>query len=183
MVVNSKTALHPFDVLLEIDRRSRGRSDSDAAAPQAAGTSGRLALRLGQWHLMFLMEDVSEIIPLPSITRVPGVKPWLLGIANLRGTVITVMDLQRFLSGKATAVTNSSRVVVIGADEWDYGLLIDEVIGMRHFGTDSRLHNVGAVDAHLRPYLTDAFNSDGKLWLTFNVSRLFDDPNFLNAAA
>lgn len=181
--MSSKPALHPFDILLDIDRRSRGRNDSETAVPQATGTSGRLALRLGQWHLMFLMEDVSEIIPLPSITRVPGVKPWLLGIANLRGTVITIIDLQRFLSSKATTVVNNSRVVVISADEWDYGLLIDEVIGMRHFGADSRLHNVGTVDVHLRPYLTEAFNGEGKLWLTFSVDRLLEDPNFLNAAA
>jgi len=61
---------------------------------QLSEIRGRLALRLSSWNLLFSMDDVAEIIPVPrNITRVPGVKRWLLGIANLRGKVISVSDL------------------------------------------------------------------------------------------
>jgi len=69
------------------------------------------------------MDDVAEIVPLLRITQVPGVKRWLLGIANLRGKVISVSDLRDFLTGRLTPQLPSSQVVVVRAGGWDYGLL------------------------------------------------------------
>ena len=63
----STSVIHPFDLLLDIDRRSRSRSLSTSAdIEKPTGMVGRLALRLNTWRLMFSMDDVSEIIPVPS---------------------------------------------------------------------------------------------------------------------
>ena len=180
--MKNETAPHPFDVLLEIDRRNRGRSEAALEAPQPATITGRLALIMGSWHLMFFMEDVSEIISVPHISRVPGVKPWLLGIANLRGTVISIIDLRQFLGGKPSSITGSSRIVVVNSGDWSYGMLIDEVIGMRHFSSENKLSKLDAIDSKLLPYVTEAFSSEGKLWLAFNVGQLLSEPRFLGAA-
>lgn len=180
--MNTETSSHPFDLLLEIDRRSRSEVDS-SEVEQPTGTVGRLALRLGPWNLMFNMEDVAEIIPVPHVSRVPGVKSWLMGIANLRGTVISIVDLKEFLGGKPSNLMTSSRVVVVRSGEWDYGLLVDEIIGMRHFGPDNRQPSKNMVDVNLRSYVTEVFSSEDKLWLAFNVSQLLTDDRFLGAAS
>ncbi|MFO1371255.1 MAG: chemotaxis protein CheW [Candidatus Competibacteraceae bacterium] len=174
---------HPFDILLQLDQRGRARAPVAPAPGQLSDIRGRLALRLSAWNLLFSMDDVTEIIPIPRITRVPGVKRWLLGIANLRGRVISVTDLRDFLVGKSTLQTPNSQIVVAHAGEWDYGLLVDEVIGMRYFGPQHRLSSLDAVDAGLAPYITEAFINDNQHWLMFNISQLLSNPLFLNATS
>lgn len=186
MVITPSTAsppLHPFDILLRLDQRVRERVPAAAAAAQLSEIRGRLAARLGSWNLLFSMDDVAEIIPLPrSITRVPGVKHWLLGIANLRGKVVSVSDLRDFLTSRSTVQLPGSQTVIVRAGEWDYGLLMDEIIGMRHFGPQHRLPELDAVEEGLRPYIMEAFWSDNQCWMAFNTRKLLAEPKFLNAA-
>ena len=185
-VITPSTAsppLHPFDVLLRLDQHIRERAPPTAASVQLSEIKGQLATRLGSWNLLFSMDDVAEIIPIPrSITRVPGVKRWLLGIANLRGKVISVSDLRDFLTERPTTRVPGSQIVVVRSGTWDYGLLVDEIIGMRHFGPQHRLPSLDAVEANLRPYVSEAFLNDNQQWLAFNTGKLLSESSFLNAA-
>jgi hypothetical protein len=61
---------HPFDVLLQLDKRIRERAPAAAAGAQLSEISGRFAARLGAWNLLFSMDDVAEIIPIPVV--LPG---------------------------------------------------------------------------------------------------------------
>ena len=174
--------LHPFDILLQLDQRIRARIPVAAVSAQLSEIRGRLAVRLSSWNLLFSMDDVAEIVPLPRITRVPGVKRWLLGIADLRGKVISVSDLRDFLTERPTTQLPSSQAVVVRAGDWDYGLLVDEVIGMRHFGPQQRLATLDSIEAGLRPYVAEAFVNDGQSWLAFDAAKLLADPRFLQAS-
>lgn len=180
------SATHPFDLLLDIDSRCRGRAQAiggGAEAEQHEPEASRLGLRVGAWRLTFTMAVVAEIIPAPRFTRVPGVKPWLMGIANLRGTVISLIDLGQFLGGELSSQTANSRVVVVqGDDEWRYGLLVDEVMGMRHFEEPAKVAATEISDDRLRPYIDGVFPSEGQLWLSFQVGALLNDARFLDAA-
>ncbi len=174
---------HPFDVLLRLDQRIRERTPVKETGAQLSEIRGRLALRLAGWNLLFSMDDVAEIIPVPRIiTRVPGVKRWLLGIANLRGKVISVSDLRDFLIDRPTTRLPGSQIVVLRSGEWDYGLLVDEIIGMRHFGSQHRLSSLDELEANLRPYVIEAFLNENLHWLAFNTVKLLTDQRFLNAA-
>ncbi|MBK8182386.1 MAG: chemotaxis protein CheW [Candidatus Competibacteraceae bacterium] len=178
------SAPHPFDILLQLDERVRQRAPAEAASAQLSEIRGQLASRLGSWNLLFSMDDVAEIIPFPrSITQVPGVKRWLMGIANLRGKVISVSDLRDFLTGRASARLPGCQIVVVRGGEWDYGLLMDEIIGMRHFGSQHRLPSLDEVEEGLRPLIVEAFWSDDQRWMVFNTRKLLAEPQFLNAAS
>lgn len=182
--MKSEATLHPFDQLLEIDTRSRERIQSISLdSEQLPGLEGKLALRLGGWYLMLSLNDIAELVSVPRITRVPGVKPWLLGIANLRGTIITVIDLREFLDGKSSASTSNSRTVVFRLGGWHYGLLVDEIIGMRHFGPENKVSASDAINPNIRPYLTEVFHSEEKEWWAFSIDRLRSSPEFLGAAS
>lgn len=183
-IVNDKVSpQHPFVLLQQLDSRNRQRVT--AQTPGQAHSllpQGQLAVQVGPWNLLFSMDDVTEIIPLPRITQVPGVKSWLLGIANLRGTVISAVDLCQFFNGRVTVPTPSSRLIIVVCGEWTYGLLVDEVIGMRHFSVASRLSDLEVIETELRPYLTEGFEVEQQRWLAFNVVYLLNQPQFLNAA-
>jgi twitching motility protein PilI len=174
---------HPFGLLLEIDRRNANQTLPVASkATQPLGAEGRLALRLGSWNILFSMHNVSEIIPVPRVTQVPGVKAWLMGMANWRGTVISVIDLRGFLGGKPTVLTPNSRLVVVHSGEWNYGLLVDEIIGMRHF-SERKPTALHTLDIGLRPYVNEAFENKSQKWLVFDVSRLLGAPDFYDTVA
>ena len=79
---------------------------------------------------MFSTDSVVEIKSVPRITKVPWVKRWLLGIVSLSDKVILVSDLRDCLIDQLMALMSGSRIVVIRAVKWDYGLLVDEVIAM-----------------------------------------------------
>lgn len=179
--MSSDIALHPFELLLQMDKRNR--EQHAAAPPQPGGGVGRLAVRMGKWNLLFAMDEVTEIIPVPRITLVPGMKGWLLGIANLRGAVMAVVDLLNFLREPGAVLTPGSRLLVVQSGEWSYGLLMDEILGMRQGGLTRQPAPAERIPAALHPYITDFFISEDVLWLCFSVGRLLDDANFLQGVA
>lgn len=174
---------HPFDVLLRLDERLHQRAPVQETATQLSEIRGKLALRLATWNLLFSMDDVTEITPVPrTITRVPGVKRWLLGITNLRGKVISVSDVRDFLIERPTTRLPGSQIVVLRSGEWDYGLLVDEIIGMRHFGPQQRLTACDAIEENLRPYVLEVFFHENMHWLAFDTIKFLTDERFLNAS-
>lgn len=182
--MNNEVYPHPLLLLQEIDKRNQQQAQAKTPGEmQPASKRGRLAVRVGTWHLLFSMDDVTEIIPIPRVTQVPGVKTWLLGIANLRGTVISVIDLYQFFCEEPTQVGPNSRLIVVVSGEWSYGLLANEVIGMRHFSPGNKLSTLDDVHSQLRSYLTEGFEIEQQQWLSFNVDRFLNEPMFLNAAS
>lgn len=173
-------AQHPFDQLLELAARSGHGAAAQAAAP--AG-SGALGLRIGTHALLFALAETGEIVPVPRLTRVPGVRPWLLGIVSLRGRIVPVIDLGDFLDGRHTVLGPRTRIVIAHGGDWSYGLVVDEIIGMRPTGPANRLPELPAeTEVTLRPYARAAYAIDGHVWFEFDIGRLLADPRFMAAA-
>jgi twitching motility protein PilI len=73
-----------------------------------------------------------EIAPLPSLTSVPLTQPWFAGIANIRGTLFSVVDFAAWRGGQATPRTAQSRLLLIGARDGSHSaLLVERVLGLR----------------------------------------------------
>ena len=84
--------------------------------------------------VLFRQSDVREVLPVPEqITRVPGAKPWLRGIANLRGQLLTIVDLKSFLGAGGAAADRQTRILVVASRDVPTGLVVDEVVGFRRF--------------------------------------------------
>ncbi len=98
---------------------------------------------LGDARLACNIDRISEILPCPQSTPVPGAKPWIIGLANVRGELLTVIDFARYLTGVRSPIRSNSRLLATSLNKAPIGLLVDEVFGQRHF-LDS-----DAVDADL----------------------------------
>ena len=103
-------------------RRSRSLADdSEAAArrdrpvePVAQTSSTRfLTFRIEEQLYALRAADVAEVIRVPAIARVPQGPPALLGIANLRGSVLPVAGLRELLGRKAAPGLSSARAIVL----------------------------------------------------------------------
>ncbi|MEK7474557.1 MAG: chemotaxis protein CheW [Candidatus Coatesbacteria bacterium] len=77
---------------------------------------------------------VREVVRLADLAPVPGAPEFMAGVTNLRGEILAVVDLRRFFGVPARGITDTSRVVVLGADEAEFGVLADavgEVVSVR----------------------------------------------------
>jgi twitching motility protein PilI len=130
------------------------------------------------------MEQVAEVVGVPAMARVPGVKPWVLGLANLRGRLIPVMDLYRFLHGvdRRGPDAASRRVIVMDAEGIVAGLVVDGVEGMRHFWADEQVGPPPGLDEPLVPYVRAAFPMGDRLVGVFDFTRLAGSEAFRNVA-
>jgi purine-binding chemotaxis protein CheW len=84
-----------------------------SASSTAAPATAYLTLRIGADPLGIELADVREIVAWTRPTRVPGLPPWILGVVNLRGTVLPIVDLGVKFGYGPTAVGTRSCVVVV----------------------------------------------------------------------
>lgn len=78
---------------------------------------------------------VREIIPLRHATRLPGAAPFVTGLINLRGTIVTVLDLGRRLE-RAAATRGDGSVVLCEIGAKVVGIAVDEVMDVRPLAAD-----------------------------------------------
>jgi len=174
----------PFELLREIDRRARaaaqGKPESIAAGAEWVG----VAFRLGGEAFLLAREETREVLSYPaSVTRVPGAKPWIRGLSNVRGQLLPVIDLRAFLSPVLTSFTRSFRVLVANHREIPAGLVVDEVMGFRRFYESEFSADLPPTLLRCERYLAGAFRRGAEVWPVFSVRALLESPQFMQAAA
>lgn len=161
----------PYELLVELESRLL-KSRLDLAGTTVAQLWTGLGFRLGTRWMVAPREEVREVIQIPPLTRVPGARPWLLGVANVRGSLLPVCDLNHLVGGETGTPARGSRVMVFNSDRIPAGFLVDEVAGYRQFTVNDQrpelLDGIGA----LRPHLLGAFAHEGQPWLAISLQRL-----------
>lgn len=162
----------PFDLLRQIESRLRV-AGWNAAAGQAQEWTG-LGVRVGERWLLVPQDDVREVITLPTLTRVPGAKPWLLGLANVRGNLLPVCDLRSLLESGAAPVptTRNSRVLVYNSERRPAGFLVDEVAGYRQFTAAEQDRDARANGGLSAQHVIGAFQREGQPWIAVSLHRI-----------
>ena len=100
-------------------------SDSTGIAPDEGGTR-LLIIELRGGLYAFDSTAVREIVTMPPATRLPGAPAHVRGVVNLRGQLLTVVDLGHRLTGTPEPVPHGSIVVVTSAEK-SLGLVVEDV--------------------------------------------------------
>jgi twitching motility protein PilI len=174
----------PFELLRELERLARvaltGQGRDAANEREWVG----VAFRMSSENFLVAREETREILGYPAVvTRVPGAKPWIRGVANVRGQLLPVIDLRAFLGGGVTAIGRGSRVLVANHREVPAGLLVDEVQGFRRFADGEFAATVPPTIVRCERYLAGAFRRGADSWPVFSLRTLLESPEFLQAAA
>lgn len=130
------------------------------AAPGPVGEPARLAVRIGAFGYLLDMNSAGEIVAAPPVTPVPWTKPWFLGLANVRGRLVGIVDLIGLSGGSPMAAEDALQVVVFNENlKFNVGLLITRAFGLRNV---KDLEPLGAVSDPARPWEARAFrDTDG----------------------
>jgi twitching motility protein PilI len=174
----------PFELLKELEKRTRNMAIG--TAPEAA--AGRewvgVAFRMGGETFLVAREETREVLGYPAaVTRVPGAKGWVKGLANVRGQLLPMVDLRQFLGSGVTAGGRNARVIVVNHRDVPAGLVVDEVLGFRRFA--EREFHVEPPPTVIRcdSYLAGAFRRGGEVWPVLSLKSLVESPSFMQAAS
>jgi twitching motility protein PilI len=122
------------------------------------------------------------VLPAPEhLTRVPGSKPWLRGIANVRGQLLTIVDLKAFLGAGRTQADRQVRILLLASREVPSAVIVDEVLGFRRFSADDYRREGPATMLRSEHYVTGAYRRGSESWPLFDLLKLVEDQQFLNA--
>lgn len=172
-----------FETLRDFEKRALIHAVGLPEQAAAQGTWSGIAYRLAGANLVSDISEIVEIMTVPRSTRVPGAQGWMLGIANVRGNLVPIIDLRGFLTGEKTVQDKHTRVLVVPQHGGNVGLLIDEIVGQRHF-LDEERSDAGHYAAHMvGRYVEREYRKGDEFWGTFAVERLTGDPAFQHAAA
>ena len=78
---------------------------------------------------------VREVFPLTDLTRLPCTPAFVLGIINVRGEIVSVLDLKKFFDLPEKGLTDLNKVIILHSDSMMFGILADVIIGARDVAT------------------------------------------------
>ncbi len=142
-----------------------------------------VVFEVGGQRLVAPMGQVSEVLAMPEYTSLPLVKPWMLGMANIRGRLLPITDLSQFLQVPSRLTQMSQRkVIVIDHDNLFSGLVVDQVIGIEQFTRDQYRAEAIEPSSPFAPYNHGKFLKNEQDWYVFMPSLLAQDSQYANAA-
>jgi twitching motility protein PilI len=174
----------PFELLKELEKRSRAVTASNVPEASPGREWVGVAFRMGGETFLVAREETREVLGYPAVvTRIPGAKSWVKGLANVRGLLLPMLDLRQFLGSGATTSGRNTRIIVVNHRDIPAGLMVDEVLGFRRFAEAE--FNAEAPPTVIRcdSYLAGAFRRGGEVWPVLSLKSLVESQSFLQAAS
>jgi purine-binding chemotaxis protein CheW len=114
----------------------RARAKILAQEPESKGEAEKyieiLAVLLAHETYAIETRFIREVYPLTELTPLPCTPGYIFGIINIRGRIVTVIDMKRFFDLPEKGLTNLNRVIVMQQEDMAMGILADEIIGIRN---------------------------------------------------
>ena len=84
-------------------------------------------------HERYALEltHIREVYPLKELTPLPGTPDFVLGIINVRGQILSIVDIKRFFDLPEKGLTNLNQVIILQSEEMEFGILADEILGTK----------------------------------------------------
>lgn len=77
------------------------------------------------------LQHIREVYPLKEFTPIPSGTNFLIGIINVRGRILSVIDLKKFFDLPEKGLTDLNKVIILQSNELEFGILADSIIGVR----------------------------------------------------
>ena len=174
---------NPYEILARYELLSLAHA-SDANERQDVSDLWRgIGYRAGSRVFLSGIDEIDELLAVPPVSAVPGALPWLLGVANVRGNLVPVIDLARFLFDERTQLSERARLLLIRQSGGSVALLVDEVFGQRTVDGQQRRAAQHEEDVRLTRFVEGRVSADGQQLALFSMNRLVRAPDFRHAAA
>ena len=174
--------ISPIVLLRELELKVRTNATGLPEQGEVAETWSGIGFRMGEHRFVAPMSEVTELLRVPAYTRLPNVKPWILGVSNIRGRLIPILDLNAFFSYPSSEPIRSRRILVIEQNEQSDGLVIDSVEGMPYFPVEGFDESIPDLPDSIRPFITGQYVKEKRIWSRFSLKELYVHEHFHDVA-
>ena len=172
-----------FRALVELAELSRKHAKALPAQVNASPRWSGIGFSLLNHRFVVSLGQISEMLEVPLFTRLPGVQPWVVGLANVRGRLLPLFDMPHFLGGSATGQRKQHRVLVVDSNKYYSGLIVDQAYGMQHFTSERYSEEATDIPEVVQSLVQGAYtDASGNTWAVMHIPSLLQDPRFISAA-
>ena len=143
-----------------------------------------LTFSLGAEKFAILVDNVQEIIELDRVTKVPNTPPYMLGIINLRGKVLPLLDSRLKLGLSQAEITKKSRIMVLDIETaegkgFQIGALVDIAKDVILLGNDDIQDAPDFENNKAQVPVTGVVNNQGDITMIIDINRIFSNSEIL----
>jgi twitching motility protein PilI len=154
-------------------RRLREANDVESTA--------RLGLEAAGKRYLLRLDEAGEVLPLPPLYTVPLTRSWYLGLANVRGNLVSVVDLSAFAGEALTAKGTEARLVLF-AERFAArsSFLVARMLGLKNLSAFEPVSR-GSAPAWVRGCYAEK-NAPAEVWSELDMGALMTDEKFLQVS-
>lgn len=131
-----------------------------------------LKFTLGEENYCILVTQSKEVIKAPEITSIPMSPSFVKGIINLRGEIISVLDIREFFGLAEPQKVTDSRIVVTDVAGYTVGILADSLEGTDDIEEDSIQEPLATLKQELRNYTKGQIQHDDKILILLDMEKV-----------
>ncbi len=148
-----------------LDRLDIVRSDATSVVESYLG------VQIGGNNVLVNLLDISETLVVTEIQPVPLVKPWFLGMSNVRGILYAINDLGQMLNGQLTEMSSDTRILLINNKiSSNIGILVDRLVGLRQMDAFKLREVENKESVFFQPDIYE--DSENKAWRILDCEKL-----------
>jgi len=141
----------------------------------------QIVFRLAKQHFAVSIMTTDRIIQLSDVTKMPDTSTYLMGVMDVEGTVLPIIDLPNRLYGQSLENKEESQVLVVKWKEKRIGLAVDEVLSVQSYDSeqvDEDPEKVSTIDRSVSPVQTFIKTETG-IVLGLDIDRLITETGTL----
>ncbi|MBU1566732.1 MAG: chemotaxis protein CheW [Proteobacteria bacterium] len=131
---------------------------------------------LAREHYGIESSSIREVYPLKDYTPLPGVPSFVLGLMNVRGRIISVVDIKRFFDMPEKGISNLNKVIIINDHKMELGILADEILGVRNIAISELDQPLPTLTGILEKFVRGV---TGECLVVLDAARILADQNIV----
>jgi twitching motility protein PilI len=140
-------------------------------------SAGYLGVVIGSKNVLVSLQEISETLPMTEIQPVPIVKPWFLGVSNVRGVLYAINDLAQLLEASFTSISSNARLLLISeAVSSNVAFIVEKMIGLRNIN-EMKLHEVDTEESACLKAQTYQ-DDENRIWYMLDCDKLIRSKEF-----
>jgi purine-binding chemotaxis protein CheW len=162
------------------ERILRARAQALSRPPQQSPVPSTmldlLEFRLASERYALETRHVQDVHPLRELTPLPCTPPFVLGIVNVRGRILPVLDLKKFFDLPERGLTDLHRIILVRGNDLELGLLADVIVGVRSVAADSLQPSLPTLTGIRADYLKGLGEQH---LVVLDLDRILSDPKII----
>ena len=173
------------DLIAQIDREA---GEISIAEPSKEGLLDltKVSTPVQKQFILFTIEDTQFAIPLsntleighqPDITPLPNLPKWVLGISNIRGEIISLINFKAFLGIPSSGTKSERRFIIIHNQKIKVGIIVDSIMGILSLdSSDGKIQNNPYRKGEIANYIQGAAVSGESVTNVLDIDKLLSSP-------